>query len=92
VGHSARAKAEESGRDACNVPGKRKFGARRHAHCRSGIFLGGKATCAGPKVACRELVADSCSTRLHIVQAVVAHGEDSSLPSPPYVHCQHSKQ
>src|SRR5260370_30822655 len=61
VGHPARAPPEESGRDPCNVLGKRKFRPRKHAYCRGGIFLGGKAARAGTKVACRELVADSCS-------------------------------
>src|SRR5262245_4780644 len=67
VGHSARAQTEESGRRACDLPGKRELRSRKNAYRRSGIFLGGKATCAGTKVARRELVADSRSTRLHIV-------------------------
>src|SRR5262245_56103936 len=67
VGHPARAQSEESGRRACDLPGKRELRSRKNAYRRSGIFLGGKATCAGTKVARRELVADSRSTRLHIV-------------------------
>src|SRR5262245_26463910 len=67
VGHSARAQAKESGRRACDLPGKRELRSRKNAHRHSGVFLGGKATCARTKVARRELVADSRSTRLHIV-------------------------
>src|SRR5215470_296710 len=91
VGHPARTQAEESGRGACNFAGKRKLRARKHAHCRGGIFLGGKSARTGTKVARRELVADSGSTRLHIVQAVVAHGEDSSF-KPPVRALRYSKQ
>src|SRR5262249_12332440 len=82
VGHPARTQAEESGCGACNIPGKRKFRSRKNAHCHGGIFLGGNSTCAGTKIARGELGAASCSTRLHIVQAVVAHGEDSSCQAP----------
>src|SRR5262249_19069507 len=67
VGHSARAQAKESGRRACDLPGTRGLRSRKNAHRHSGVFLGGKATCARTKVARRELVADSRSTRLHIV-------------------------
>src|SRR5215831_13456005 len=82
VGHPARTQAEESGCGACNVAGKRKLRSRKHAHCRGDIFLGGKSARTGTKVARGELVADSGSTPLHIVQAVVAHGEDSSFKPP----------
>src|SRR5262249_11712038 len=75
VGHPACAQTEESGRRACDLPGNRELRSRENAYRRSGVFLGGKATCAGTKVARRELVANSRSTRLHIVYPVVAHDE-----------------
>src|SRR5262249_34579063 len=55
VGHPAGAQTEESGRRACDLPGKRELRSRKNAYRRSGVFLGGKATCAGTKVARREL-------------------------------------
>src|SRR6266511_4041093 len=82
VGHLARAQPEESGCGACHLPGKRKLSPRKHAYRGRCIFLGGKSTGAGTKVARRQFVANSCSTRLHIMQAVVAHGEDSSFKPP----------
>src|SRR5207244_9876467 len=72
IGHPARAQAEESGRRARDLPGKRELRSRKDAHRHSGVFLGGKATCAGTKVARRELVANSRSTRLDIASAVGA--------------------
>src|SRR5262249_5375447 len=92
VGHSARAQAKESGRLACDLPGKRELRSRKNAHRHSGVFLGGKATCARTKVARRELVADSRSTRLHIVEAVVAHGEAPLFQAPRTLPLRGSKQ
>src|SRR5262249_574895 len=85
IAHPARAQAEESGRRACDLPGKRELRSRKNAHRHGGVFLVGKSSRAGTKVARRELVANSRSTRLHIVKAVVAHGEAPLFQaSPPY--------
>src|SRR5262249_44397306 len=92
VGHRARAQAKESGRRAYDLPGKRELRSRKNAHRRGGVFLGGKSTRAGTKVARRELVANSRSTRLHIVQAVVAHGEAPLFQAPRTVHLRDSTQ
>src|SRR5262249_36174258 len=40
VGHPARAQSEESGRRACDLPGKRELRSWKNAYRRSGIFLG----------------------------------------------------
>src|SRR5262245_33865312 len=82
--HAARAQAEESGCRARDLPGERQLRARHDADRRIGIFRRREAPCAGSEIACRELVADSRGTRLHVVKAVVAHGEDSFPHSPPW--------
>src|SRR5262249_20844522 len=92
VGHPARAQAEESGRRAGDLPGKREFRSRKNAHRHGGVFLGGKSPRAGTKVARRELVANSRSTRLHIVKAVVAHGEAPLVQAPRTLHLRYSRQ
>src|SRR5262245_43795649 len=92
IAHPARAQAEESGRRACDLPGKRELRSRKNAHRHGGVFLGGKSPRAGTKVARRELVANSRSTRLHIVKAVVAHGEAPLLQAPRTLHLGYSKQ
>src|SRR5215831_10259220 len=92
VAHPARAQAEESGRRACDLPGKRELRSRKNAHRHGGVFLRGKSSRAGTKVARRELVANSRSTRLHIVKAVVAHGEAPLFQAPRTLHLRYSKQ
>src|SRR5262245_46209984 len=82
--HAARAQAEESGCRARDLTGERQLRARHDADRRVGIFRRREAPCAGSEIACRELVADSRGTRLHVVQAVIAHGEDSFPRSPPW--------
>src|SRR5215469_7956222 len=92
VAHPARAQAEESGRRACDRPGKRELRSRKNAHRQGGVFLRGKSSRAGTKVARRELVANSRSTRLHIMKAVVAHGEAPLFQAPRTLHLRYSRQ
>src|SRR5499427_2683233 len=69
-----------------------EFRPRKNAHRHGGVFLGGKSSRAGTKVARRELVANSRSTRLHIMKAVVAHGEAPLFQAPRTLHLRYSRQ
>jgi hypothetical protein len=59
--------------------GKGKLRSWKNANCCAGIFRCGEPSCAGIKVVGCQFVANPGRTRLHIVQAVIAHAED---PSP----------
>src|SRR6185503_18867233 len=83
-GHSARTEAEETGCGTGDLLGERKLRSWKDADRCRGVFGRGEPTSTGPKVARRKLVANFCRTRLHIVSAVVAHGEDSFPRSPPW--------
>src|SRR5712692_5575793 len=77
------APAEEAGCGAGRLLREGELRSRKHANRRRHVLGRGESSCPGTEVARRELVADFGGTRFHIVQAVVAHGEDSSSASPP---------
>src|SRR5262249_55648625 len=75
-------RARSGRRRESDLLGEREFSAGKNANCRRRVFGRGKSTRTGPEIACRQLVADSCSTRLNMVQAVVAHAEELLIATP----------
>jgi hypothetical protein len=63
--------------------GKSELRSRKNANCRAGIFGCAEPSSAGIEVVGGQFVANLGRTRLHIVQAVIAHAETSSvIPAP----------
>src|SRR5262249_26710914 len=75
-------RARSGRRRESDLLGERELGAGKNANCRRRVFGRGKPTRTGPEIARRQLVADSCSTRLNMVQAVVAHAEELLIGPP----------
>src|SRR5436190_18290853 len=63
--------------------GKGQFRSRKNANCCVGIFRRSESASAGIEVVGGQFVANLGGTRLYIVQAVIAHAEDSSVVASP---------
>src|SRR5262249_2813811 len=66
--------------------GKRELRSGENTDRRRGAFGIGKSSCPGPEITRGQLVADFCSTRLDLVQAVVAHAEELLFRPPNQPH------